>query len=355
VGKIYTRAVELCQPGGDTRQFSAALWGLYTYHTIRGQSRYALEMARQLLEMAERQDSPEFRINALDSMGFTLLCTGDIVDARPHLEALIALGRSSTSTSDSLRHGILNLFLGGMAFLSWDLWLLGCPDQAVERSREALELLPHISSAFTVALVKYFSADLHIFRGEVEEVPPLAAEQNVPMFAITGNFQLGWVAAEKGDVAAGIEAMSRALDARLATGSLAGSMTHFCFLATHFLDAGRFAEGLATVERALAISADGGHCLMDAELHRLKGELIQGLGAAADEIEDEFHRALEIARRQSARSLELRSAMSLARLWRRQGKKTEAHGLLAPVYEWFTEGFETRDLREARALLAEIG
>jgi predicted ATPase len=361
VGKAYTRALELCQRGGDTPQLSAVLWGLYTYHTVRGQPRQALELARRLLDMAERQGSLPLRINALESMGFSLLNTGDLVEARPHLEALIALGRSQTSTSDSLRHRILDPFLGGLAELSWALWLLGYPDQAVERSREALELLPHISSAFTHGLVSFFSADLHIFRREAAEVLPLArdladlaAEQSLPLFSLIGNFQLGWVTAEKGDVADGIEMMRGALDARLATGAIAGTMTHFCFLATHLLDAGRFAEGLATVERALAISADGGHCIMDAELHRLKGEILQRLGAAEVDAEDPFHRALEIARRQSARSLELRATMSLARLCCRCGRKAEARAVLAPVYEWFTEGFETRDLQEARALLAEL-
>ena len=359
VGKAYTRALELCQRSGGTPQLSSALWGLYIHNTVRGQPRRALELARRILDMAERQGSPELRVNALESMGFSLLNTGDIVEARPHLEALSALGRSQAS--DFLHHRVLDPPLGGMAELSWALWLLGYPNQAVERSREALELMCHISSAFTHGLVDFFSGDLHIFLRQAEEVLPLArdsvdlaAEQNLPFFSLTGNFQLGWVAAEKGDVAAGIETMQRVLDARLATGSIAGTMTHFCFLAAHLLDAGRFAEGLATVERALAISADGGHSIMDAELHRLKGELIQGLGAAEDVVEGHLQRALEIARRQSARSLELRAAMSLARLWRGRGKKAEARDLLAPIYAWFTEGFDTRDLQEARGLLAEL-
>jgi TOMM system kinase/cyclase fusion protein len=363
-GEAYARAFELCQRGGDPLQLSSAQWGLYTYHAVRGQPRQSLELAHQLLDMAERQGDLALRINALEAVSFSLLITGNIVDTRPHLETLIILGRPQASTSDSLRlrHRIIDPLLGGMVYLSWTLWLLGYPDQAVEHSREPLKLMRHTSFAFTHALMRFWSASLHIFRREPEEVQPLAresvdltTEQNIQLFLLTANFQLGWVAAEKGDAEAGIETMQRALDACLATGTIAGSTVHFCFLATHLLNAGRFDEGLATVERALALSADGGQCIMDAELYRLKGELIQGLGAAVDAVEDEFHRALDTARRQSARSLELRAAMSLARLWDRQGRKAEARDLLAPVYEWFTEGFDTRDLQEARSLLSELG
>ena len=257
---------------------------------------------------------------------------------------------------------LLEPFLGGIAESAWILWFLGYPGQAVERSREALEKARQISSSFTVGFVKCFSADLHIFRREAGEVLPLArelvdlsAEHRLRPFSIIGDFQLGWVAAEQGDAAAGIETMRRALDARLASGAVAGSTAHFAFLAAHLLEAGRFEEGLAAVERALAISADGGHSLMDAELYRLKGELLLRRGEADDEAESHLHRALEIARRQSARSLELRAAMSLARRWHGLGRSAEARDLLAPIYEWFTEGFETRDLQEARALLAELG
>jgi tetratricopeptide (TPR) repeat protein len=362
-GEAYMRALELCQRGGAPAQLSSARWGLFTYHAVRAQARQALELARQFLDMDMAERDLTLRINALEAVGFCLLCMGDLVEARSHLETLIALGRPQASASDSLRfrHRIVDPFLGGMAYLSVTLCLLGYPDQALECSREALELRRHTPFVFTQGLMKYWSGEVHILRREPHEVQPLAhesvdlaAEQDLPFFWTTGNFQLGWATAEKGDVEAGIEMMQQGVNARLAAGMNAGSVTHFCFLATHLLNAGRFAEGLTTVERALAISSDGGHCIMDAELYRLKGELIQGLGAAADEVEAESHRALEIARLQGARWLELRAAMSLARLWCRQGKKTAAHGLLASVYGWFTEGLDTRDLQEARSLLAEL-
>ncbi|HEY7214419.1 MAG TPA: AAA family ATPase, partial [Thermoanaerobaculia bacterium] len=358
-GEAYARALELCRRAGDPPQLFQVLRGLISHHTLRGEPRQALEMAEQLLEMAERTGSPTRRMNAFESMSFALLNLGDLVAAQSYLETLIAMGRSQ---SELPRHRVLEPFLGGLAESSWILWLLGYPGQAVERSREALEKLRQSASSFTAGFVRCFSADLHIFRRAAGEVLPLArelvdlsVEYRLRSFSIIGDFQLGWVAAERGDAAAGIETMRRALDARLASGAVAGSVNHFSFLAAHLLEAGRLDEGLATVERALAIAADGGHALMDAELHRLKGELLQGLGAAEDAVEDEFHRALDVARRQSARSLELRAAMSLARRWHGLGRSAEARDLLAPVYEWFTEGFETRDLQEARALLAEIG
>jgi predicted ATPase len=358
VGEAYARALELCQRAGDPPQLFAVLRGLISHHTLRGHPRQALEMASQLLEMAERAGSLNRRMNAFESMSFTLLNLGDLVAARNYLEALIDLGRPQRELS---RHRVLEPFLGGLAESAWILWALGYPGQAVERSREALEKVRQ-SASFTASFVKFFSADLHIFRHAAEEVLPLArelvalsAEYRLRAFSVIGDFQLGWVAAEQGDAVAGIETMRRALDARLASGAVAGSTVHFAFLAAHLLEAGRFDEGLATAERALALAAEGGHALMDAEHHRLKGEMLQGLGAAEGEVEDEFHRALDIARRQSAKSLELRAAMSLARRWHGLGRSAEARDLLAPIYGWFTEGFETRDLQEARSLLAELG
>ncbi len=360
MGEAYARALELCQREGNHRQLFTVLRGLTSHHALRGQPRQALETASRLLEIAERAGSPALRISAFESLSFVLFNLGDLVAAQSHLEKMIAL--SQTSARELSRHRLLEPLLGGMVESASILWLLGYPGQAVERSREALEKVRQISSSFTMGFVKFFAADLHLLRREAGEALPLArevvdlsAEYRLRPYSTIGDFQLGWVAAEQGDAAAGIETMRRALDARLAAGTVAGSVIHFSLLAAHLLEAGRFEEGLAAVERALAISADGGHAIMDAELHRLKGEMLQGLGAAEGEVEDEFHRALDIARRQSAKSLELRAAMSLARRWHGLGRSAEARDLLAPVYEWFTEGFETHDLQEARSLLAELG
>src|SRR6185295_5783934 len=322
----YARALELCQREGDHPQLFQVLRGLTSDHVISGQPRQALETASRLMEMAERAGSPTLRMHAFESMSFVLLNLGDIVAAHSHLEHLIALGSSQTSTGERSRHRLLEPLLGGLAQSSWILWFLGYPGQAVERSREALEKVRQSSASFTVGFVKCFSADLHLFRREAGEASPLArelvdlsAEHRLRPFSIIGDFQLGCVAAEQGDAAAGIETMRRALDARLAAGTVAGSVIHFSFLAAHLLEAGRCEEGLATVERALGISADGGHGLMDAELCRLKGELLLRRGEADEEADSHLQRALDIARRQSTRSLELRAAMSLARRWHELG------------------------------------
>jgi len=361
VRDAYERALELCQRGGDHPQLFPILQGLHTYHMVRGQPRQALTMAGQLMEIAEREGSLALRVNALEAMSFGLFSLGDLVAARGYLETVFALGRSQPSLTEASYQRPFNAFLGGVVELGWVLWLLGYPDQALQRSRQAMEKMRQSSLHTTLCVAEYYLADIHIFRREREEVllrarelAALSAENRLPYFSIFTSFLLGWAAAEQGD-ASGIQAMQRALEARAAHGVIAGSMPHFTFLAASLLDAGRWAEGLATVEQALAISADAAHGIMDAELHRLKGELLLRSGDAELEAEEQLHRALGIARRQGALSLELRAAMSLARHWRRRGRTAEARELLTAVYEGFTEGFDTHDLREARSLLAELG
>lgn len=359
VRDAFTRALELCRRGGDSPQHFPVLRGLAAHYLVSGRARQALELAGQLLEMTG-EGSPTLRIQALESMGFTLLFLGENLAARRHFETLIA--SDHPRPPDLFLRRIVDPVLGGTAYLTWVLWLLGYPDQAVKRSRTTLEGVRQISSPFTRCLVQVFAADLHVFRREPEKVRPLAqeaanlaAEHGLRLISMISEFQLGWMAAGQGDVAAGIETMRRAFDARLETGAGAWTAMHSSFLAAHLLDAGRLAEGLAIVERALDFSADGGSCHMDAELYRLKAELLERQGASEEASEELLHRALDVARRQSARSLELRAAMSLARRRHGQGRSAEARDLLAPVYEWFTEGFDTRDLQEARSLLAELG
>jgi predicted ATPase len=187
----------------------------------------------------------------------------------------------------------------------------------------------------------------------------LASEQGFPQWVALGTIQRGWALAEQGLGEEGIAQMHQGLAAFRATGSEIARPWFLARLAEAYGKGGQTEEGLNTVAEALAhVHAHGEH-LCKAELYRLQGTLtlqskVQGLQSKVEEAEEYFQRAIEIARQQQAKSLELRAAMSLARLWQRQDKRTEARELLAPIYSWFTEGFDTADLQEAKALLEEL-
>jgi predicted ATPase/class 3 adenylate cyclase len=357
----YRRASELCRPTKDNRWLFPALRGIYVHHLILGHAKKAVELSCQLLDLAEREGSPDLHRTALQSMGFSLLNTGDLVPARGFLETMLTLAGGKRSAEDPALPGAGDPLLEGMANLTWVLWLLGYPDQACKLSREALAIAREVSVPAAAGYVCFFSAELHALRGEPAEVLPLAqklassdSDQSFRAYQLIGQFLLGWVAAEQGETTTGIATMREVLTARQAHGLIAGIMTPISFLVAHLLHAGHWQEGLATVERGLALSAEGGHSYMDAELHRLQGELLLKLGEAEDKAEEQFHRALAVARRQGALSLELRAAVSLAGLWSRQNRGAEARALLASVYGGFREGFDTRDLQEARSLLAKL-
>jgi adenylate cyclase len=247
--------------------------------------------------------------------------------------------------------------LNALANLAWTLWLLGYPEQALRRAREAADLalkltVPHLSLCF----VEYTLAELASFRREPAEVEaqaaalvPLAQEQGFRMFEAMGRFLLAWAQNERNQEGEAMAQMRQALTSRRELQALAGLPNHYALLAGAYLRADRIVEGLATLKEALALQ--GGQRILEAELHRLKGELLHRHGVPDGEVEEHLDKALKVARRQGAKSLELRAALSIARLRIHQGRGAEGRDLLAAVYESFTEGHDTRDLREARAVL----
>jgi predicted ATPase len=243
------------------------------------------------------------------------------------------------------------------------LWLLGYPDQAQRRAHEALALARDLSHPFSlVATLVYVSIthswrrEGHVTREHAEAAVALAREQGFPQWVALGTVQRGWALAEQGLGEEGIAQMHQGLAAFRATGAEIARPWFLARLAEAYGKGGQTEEGLNTVAEALMHAQAHGEHLCGAELYRLQGMLtlqseVQGLQSKGEEAEECFQRAIEIARHQQAKSLELRAAMSLGRLWQQQGKRAEAHALLAPIYGWFTEGFDTKDVQEARALL----
>jgi len=360
-GHAFQRAWELCGRVGQTPQVFTSLRGLFVNRLISGDMRDGLEMAQQLHAMA-RQEGPSLLRVSHQGLGFVLLCRGELAGARAHLEEAISLFDSTDSSVDLSLPGSGNVLLVGMAQLAWTLWLLGEPDQALRWSREAVARSRELQAPFSRCFVTYFAAELLAYRREpeavraqIEELAPLASEQGYSHFISAAVFHRAWSDSLLGDAPDAIQRMREGIDSRLALGARSGMPNHLALLAERCLHADRLSEGLAAVEEALAISSSGGQHLFDAELRRLEGELRRRGGAPDAAVEELLDRALDVARGQGARSFELRAAMSLARLWADQGQQTRARALVSGVYERFTEGFGTGDLRQARELLAQLG
>jgi predicted ATPase len=248
------------------------------------------------------------------------------------------------------------------SFAARALWYLGYPDQALARSHEAVTLAQHVAHPFSLSYVLSTAALFHSFRREVrfaqeraEAAIVLATEQGFPHWMAVGSILCGWALAHQGQVQDGIEQLMQSLRAFRATGAELQRPYYLALLAEVHGIIGQPGTGLAVLTEALALVEHTGERYYEAEIHRLKGVLLlQQNSNNQAEAETCFHHAIVIAQNQQAKSFELRTATSLARLWQQQGKRQEAHDLLAPVYHWFTEGFDTADLKDAKALLEAL-
>jgi predicted ATPase len=245
---------------------------------------------------------------------------------------------------------------------SMTLWMLGHADQALQRSQEALALAQELAQPAPLAFALNWVAALHHYRREApaaqaraEAVVALAQEHGFTQWWVGGMMRRGWALAAQGQGAAGLAQMRQGLAAHRATGAVGGRPFYLVLLAEASGGMGQITEGLHVLEEALAVIRHSEERYYEAELYRLKGELLRQQ-AIPDESEAEtcLEQAFKVARHQEAKALELRAAMSLSRLWKHQGKRDEARELLAPIYGWFTEGFDTADMQEAKALLAEL-
>jgi predicted ATPase len=287
---------------------------------------------------------------------------GEYAAAWQHLEQGIALIDSRGQRALVLRHGDAP----GVVFLSFaalTLWCLGYPAQAVQRSQEALALAQALDQPFSLAAAQHYAAFLHHHRHETREVQTLAGAlltlataQGFPLYVGYGTYWRGWACTMQGESEAGLRHIRQGLAAVLATGQTLARPFCLVVLAEVAVQMGQIEEGLRLVAEALAAFEQSGRGDLLVEAYRLQGVLLLHQ-AVADTVQAEacFQQALTIARRQQAKSWELRAATSLVRLWQQQGKRAEARALLAPIYDWFTEGFDTADLQDARALLEALG
>jgi predicted ATPase len=377
VEAIYTRARELCHQVRETRQLFPVLLRLRAFHQMRGEFLAARELGEQLLGLAQREHDPAWLVMAYCVLGVTLFHLGEFGVARAHLTQGMTL-------YDAQRHRSLEFFYGiepgvfGLYNAAFVHWHLGYPDQALQRSGAARTLAQERSYPFILAITLVFTAMTHQLRREralthelAEAGITIAHEHGIQVGLGSGSILRGWALAEQGQVEEGIAQMQQGLAAVQAMGTGLYRSYFLALLAEAYGKAGQAEEGLAALAEALTVVDKNGERFYEAELYRLKGELtlqqfnVEGPTVTVDntqsaipdpqlEAEACFQKAIDIARKQQAKSLELRATMSLARLWQQQGKKAAAHQMLSEIYAWFTEGLETKDLQEAKVLLEEL-
>jgi class 3 adenylate cyclase/predicted ATPase len=360
VEATYARARVLCQQVGETPQLFPALMGIGTFYMASGKLQTARELREQLLSLAKRQQEPALLLHAHLALGATLFWLGELVQARVHLEQGIYLYDLAPSHSPS--------FVGddpgvsGRRLVALVLWLLGYPDQALRRSREALTLAEERSHPFSLAFALAQATLLHYCRREAqaaqeraEAVVALAHEHGFARWEAWGTIIGGWALTAQGQGGEWIAQLRQGLAAWQGAGQELGRPFLLAMLAEAYGKVGQAEAGLSMIAEALALMDKMAERDYEAELYRLQGELLmQQVVTHALQAEACFQQALTVARRQQARSWELRAALSLSRLWQQQGKHDAARELLAPIYSWFTEGFDTADLQEARALLDDL-
>ena len=349
----------LCQEVGETPQLLPVLFGLWRFSVQRGQLQTARELGEQCLTLAQRMHDPVYLLRGHTTLGVTLFYLGELLRARTHLEQGESLDHPQQLRSPTF---VLNPMVACRAYAALVLWCLGYPDQALRKSQEALSLAQDLAHPHSLAFILVIDAWLHQLRREAHVVleradaaVTLSTEQGFALWAAVGTFWRGWIRVQRGQGDEGIAHMRQGFEAWRATGADVWQPYMLALLAEVQGKVGCAEVGLHTLAEALTLVNKTGERFYEAEMHRLQGELLlQQAIPEAQQVEACFQQALALARHQEAKSLELRAAMSLSRLWQRQGKRAEARALLAEVYGWFTEGFDTADLQEAKALLDEL-
>lgn len=358
--KAYTRARELSQQMGKTTQLCQVLGELAVRYYVRAEHRSARELAEEALSLAQQVGDP--LLIALDHwhLGFIFFGLGEYTTARFHLEQTISFYEPQQHHHSFVSLRGSDVGVGALAYDACCLWCLGYPDQALKRSQEALTLAKELDHPYSLADVLCYAGclfnamrrDAESYYEYAEELKRLASDK-VQGWLMEGIWRRGDALAMLGHLEDGIAQMRAGLALQQSQVERCYRSACLCSLAEAQAKAGRPEEGLSTLAEAFAFVEETDERNWEAELYRLQGELMLAQGDEA-EAEASLLKAIEVARRQQAKSWELRAVMTLSRLWQRQGKEAEAQHILAKIYNWFTEGFDTVDLKEAKVLLGSL-
>ena len=391
VEAAYARARTLCHQLGNPPQLFPVLYGLQSFYLVRADMPTARELAERLLALAAQTEDPSLLVGAHMALGQVLHLVGQLDTAYSHAQQGIRLSEVEHGGFSPASY-IVDPGGGCLQVAARILWLRGYPNQALQRTQQALQhaqaiLRPfHLGWTLTnTALMYYLRREASAVKEHAQAVIDLSTTHGFPNWLAWGNMFYGWALSEEGHAEEGCALVRQSLATCRAIGSEMGRPWVLSILAEMCRKAGQFEESLAAVDEALELMETNSERIWEAELYRLKGELLLNdesndkLGTQnaerqtktpdmssvhrssfsfiihrSEEAEACFQRAISIARMQQAKSLELRAVVSLARLWQQQEKKGQARHMLADVYNWFTEGFETADLQEAKALLGEL-
>ena len=362
VERTYSRARALCDELGRSAELFPVLRGLWHYHLVRGELRLAHDLSARLVALAEEQGEPICRALARRALGTSLFSLGQFADATAALDEGVAIDDAVAGWDDPA-HLLLYTERAGVAcrlFSARVLWFLGFPDRALETVEAGLALADRLAHPYSLAFALTWAAVLHTFRREfdaalrrADAAIGLAREHRMPLWRAQATMCRGFALVGHGRCDEGITDLRIGLADWNGIGARFMETQWLGLMAEAHIRVRRFDDALAALDRATETAAATGECYYQAEHYRLRGVVLAQTGKDAD-AESWLRQAIDTAKGQQAKSLELRAAATLARVWQGHGRRAEAHDLLAPVYGWFTEGFDTLDLREARALLDEL-
>ncbi len=356
VRETFGRAQSLCEVVLDADELASSLWGLATFRVTTGSLTTADGLAEQLADLADHGGRPICRVGGKSLRATAGYYLGRFPAVLEFCEEAIAANTSCEPDSGFAAFGMdSEVYI--RTYLGWTLWPLGFADRAVTEARDALSRARTLGYPFGLATALVFATVVYKQRRDSNAAAALASEavavseaNGFPLWLGVGQLLLGWCHAGQPKA---LEEVRRGVALAGSIGNQAGITHILSILAEVHRAAGRSEDALGIIEGALGISQE--EAFWNAELHRQKGELELDLPDHTEDAADAlFRKAITIARSQEAKSLELRAATSLAHLWQRQGKHDQARELLQPIYSWFTEGFDTQDLKDAKALLAEL-
>jgi class 3 adenylate cyclase/predicted ATPase len=361
VAETYKRARQLCDAVGDTSQIFPVTWGLWYSMNQTGRIDEALSLADELIDIGQRQGDSGLLLEAHHAAWTSSLVGRDLNSVRTHAENGIALYDSDQHHIQTFHYGghdpgVCCRFVNALA-----MCLLGFPDQARDLARDSVTLAERLGHQFSLALALSFTSSVYLFRRETQPVrdqakalTTLCDEHGFAHFSAMAPMLEGWALAAQGDAVHGIALMEKGLDAVREAGVKRLSF-QLAILGEACAWAGEIGQGLEVIDQAEKNVEETGERRWEAEVFRLKGRLLSdGPDADIARAEAAYMRAIDVARKQQAKWFELRAATDLALLWSNSGRGSEAHALLAPTFDWFTEGFDTANLKEAKALLEKF-
>jgi predicted ATPase len=361
VEQVYKRARELCKEVGETPQVLSALRGLLTFYLVRAKLEIALELADELMSLASKEEHLVFLVEAYLGVGIAHYAMGDPLSAQANLDKAFSLYDPDKHRSQAFQ-AARDPAVTCLCWSSLALWELGYPNRASKNIQKALELARELSHPHSIVYALHFGAWLHLFLRDslkviefADQEIELSNEQGFPHYFAAGNFIRSWAMVEQGSKEHEIINMQKGLDGYKNTGMEIFCTYYNVCLADSYRKIGKCDKSMLFLSEAENLIKENQEHHCEAELFRVKGHLISDLSKQnQDEAENCFRKSVKIAQNQANKSLELRAVISLSRLLQNQGKKDEARVMLEEIYGWFTEGFETKDLKEAKALLEQF-